>query len=372
MCACVPGSRGTCNYVRALHHAYALCPALCVRVAYDACMGYNLFMKTIHFLEPCPPPLPAILHEYFGPMPHYGVLDIETTGLSPAYASVILIGLIRVEGKHAEVFQFFAEEPGEEAALFAACARRLQDLSFVVTYNGRLFDLPFIQKRARAFDIALPPVYNLDLFAVLKGHSALPELLPDMRQKTVERFAGLENKREDRISGMESVKLYTAYLESGSYSVRDTILLHNRDDIGQLLHLLPLLGKAHVHRAFSFLGFPFQGGSVKNVRYYKRTLTVKGKFTKMRAVIIFPSAEHPYYLRGTDEVFTFELPCEEESGASYVDLMPLFPQGVPAVLKETAGYASGYLLLKTAENNLYREQNLLTRLLLTRIAAEYL
>ena len=74
-------------------------------------------------------------------------LDIETTGLSRYYDFVTLIGW-SYQGK----FDIYVQG-GDEAPLRAALA----DASVIVTFNGSLFDLPFLRE---AFpDLPIPPIH---------------------------------------------------------------------------------------------------------------------------------------------------------------------------------------------------------------------
>ena len=135
-----------------------------------------------------------------------GVLDIETTGLNPAVNHFILGGLYSVpEGT---LHQFFAETRAEEEEALSGYLDILRDLDLVITYNGRHFDLPFVEKRWRRYSgasAALP--YNLDLYLVLNGHSPIKRFVPNLKQKTVENYMGLWQSRDEEISGEESVEL---------------------------------------------------------------------------------------------------------------------------------------------------------------------
>lgn len=86
-----------------------------------------------------------------------GVLDIETTGLNPAVNHFILGGLYSVpEGT---LHQFFAETRAEEEEALSGYLDILRDLDLVITYNGRHFDLPFVEKRWRRYSEHLPPCH---------------------------------------------------------------------------------------------------------------------------------------------------------------------------------------------------------------------
>ncbi len=76
---------------------------------------------------------------------------------------------------------------------------------------------------------------------VMKHYSDLPKLLSSMSQKSLEVFAGLSTGRDDKISGKESVELYSQYQTTGAHDVLSQILLHNSDDIKQLFRLVTIV-----------------------------------------------------------------------------------------------------------------------------------
>ena len=69
-------------------------------------------------------------------------LDIETTGLSPEYCQITVIGIYITNGSEERVVQLVGEKISAEAIEEA-----LEGVSELYTYNGRRFDLPFIFAR---------------------------------------------------------------------------------------------------------------------------------------------------------------------------------------------------------------------------------
>lgn len=198
--------------------------------------------------------------------------------------------------------QLFAENRGEEREALKAFYDMISQLDMVITYNGRHFDMPFIEKRLKlhglggrfkadteqtAFEAYLP--YNLDIYLMINGHSPIKRLVPNLKQKTVENYMGLWQSRTDEISGAESVALYNRYENTGSSQLESRILLHNSDDVLQLTRLMKVIGKCDIHKAMYHLGFPVfaeshesTGGSrryrlmVKKIRTEKNSLMVSG------------------------------------------------------------------------------------------------
>lgn len=284
--------------------------------------------------------------DFYLPSQNYAVLDIETTGLSPVYSSVVLVGLIIVNDKEITMHQLFANTPGDEEEIISNTLKLISNISYLVTYNGRFFDVPFLVKRANKYEKEFPNLFNLDLFYLLKYYSDLPKFLPRMNQKTIEEYAGISSLRDDFISGEESVKLYNDYLESGSKELEAKILLHNSDDVKQLLRLLLLIKNVDIHRAFSKTGFPFKYGIITGIELKKKNLTIKGITDPTSDYIAFPSIEKPFHLNISKREKTFEivLPCEEKSKSIYVDI-GFLDESSKEGLTSLSGYVNDYFIL---------------------------
>ena len=82
-----------------------------------------------------------------------GILDIETTGLNPSKNKFILGGLYDCASN--TMHQCFAESRNEENSALICFLHELSKLDMVITYNGKHFDLPFIEKRRQVLSNAL-------------------------------------------------------------------------------------------------------------------------------------------------------------------------------------------------------------------------
>lgn len=154
---------------------------------------------------------------YFGDM-NIAVFDIETLGLMANKHPVILGGICYFD-RELTCLQYFAENLEDEEKVIGDCARELQKFDAVITFNGNRFDIPFFKKRANIFDIPLNAFpYHLDLYPVIRKFSDIKHFVPNMKQKTIEKFMG-HFERTDEITGKESIELYYAYLR-----LRDTLL----------------------------------------------------------------------------------------------------------------------------------------------------
>lgn len=190
------------------------------------------------------------------------IFDIETTGLSPKFCKVILIGILYNCQNKTVIKQFFAENEDEEKDILSAFVDDIKNFRRHVTYNGLGFDIGFINYRLKKHNITfnLDKEEDFDIFRFIKQFKT-PLGLEDCSLNTVETYFDIH--RNDIIDGGESVKLYKEFVENQDYKIMDTILLHNYEDIynlsklvdikdlvGEKLNLLDLNGVNHNLKVF--------------------------------------------------------------------------------------------------------------------------
>ena len=89
-------------------------------------------------------------------------LDLETGGFSSS--PVFLAGTMHWNGEDFVLRQYFARHYGEESALLRALAAELRGFAFLVTFNGKSYDAPFLRDRARVHAVPLRlPERHIDL-----------------------------------------------------------------------------------------------------------------------------------------------------------------------------------------------------------------
>ncbi|MEG0924401.1 MAG: ribonuclease H-like domain-containing protein [Anaerovoracaceae bacterium] len=305
-----------------------------------------------------------------------GVFDIETTGLNPTYCNLILSGIIGINNNVATVTQYFAENQDQETEVISATIKKLSEFDIIITYNGKHFDLPFLEKRANTLGIAMDFLpYNLDIYLVLHGHSYFRQQISNLKQKTVEIFMGIASGRDDEISGAESVELYNEYTRTSNPLLLEKILLHNCDDVIQLYRLLSVIPKTDFHHAMFKLGFPINsiaGNSpiltVDKITLEHKHLRIMGsQKNKQMDYINFPTESLPIHIIFDSASRSFELiiPLIREQNAAYIDLLQL---GVDS--KEFSKYPSfenGYLILENNKVVNHLEINHLSKVLLNKI-----
>lgn len=272
-------------------------------------------------------------------------VDIETTGLNPSRNKFVLGGIMDLETK--VIHQYFAENRSEESEALSAFIDELSNFDMVITYNGKHFDLPFIQKRADHYEIPFESPYNLDLYLVLNGHSPIKNFVPNLKQKTVENYMGLWQTRTDEISGAESVELYNLYEKSGDQKLRDKILLHNSDDVLQLARLMKVLAKCDMNKALYTLGFPVSGIEITKIRTEMNNLIVSGMQRRTYTDYMgFTFGNWPVESRlsTADKSFLLKIPLIRHSGLSLVDI---YASGIdPSSLMKFPTFNEGFLILE--------------------------
>lgn len=95
--------------------------------------------------------------------------------------------------------------------------------------------------------------YNFDILRVSRANRAYLNL-SDYKLKTLEKFLGIE--RTDAISGKESVEMYFDYLSSKDSSLKEKILLHNYEDILNIVDLFSIFNFCKQSTIFKELDYP--------------------------------------------------------------------------------------------------------------------
>lgn len=167
------------------------------------------------------------------------IFDIETTGLNSKYNKVILIGILYNCQNKTVIKQFFAENEDEEIEILKSFVNEVKCFNKHVTYNGLGFDINFINYRMKKHNISFS-LNKEDDFDILKFIRPFKDALhlENCRLDTVEKYLGIY--RKDIISGQESTNLYKQYLENKDEDLKNTILLHNYEDVYNLSQMIDI------------------------------------------------------------------------------------------------------------------------------------
>ena len=282
-----------------------------------------------------------------------GFFDIETTGLSPFRCKLILSGFSIPDEDGITSVQFLADDPSEEPLVIKETLKIMDQLDMVVTYNGKTFDMPFLEQRCKAdkIHISKPLPFNLDLYQAVKYASPLKSMLPNLKQKTVESYLGLWATRTDEISGAESVELYYHYAGTKDEKIRDVILLHNADDIRQLSKLLPVLDKCDLHKALFKAGILCSNLFITDMRLGKTSLKIHGiqRTQPINASFYddFGSGLKAIF-RESEKTFEIRIPIIFREGYYICDVSKL------PLKRRPANETNGYLILQESDD-IYHE-----------------
>lgn len=165
-------------------------------------------------------------------------LDIESMGLRPS-KSLFLVGLLLCRGKRVVLRQYLARHPKEEGPLLSSLAQDLANYQILITYNGKRFDLPYIEKRMAYHGLVFGwERFHIDLLWHAK--KSYRGVLPDCRLITLEENI-LSQKRHDDVPGSRIPQVYNSFVKSQDPAVMQEILEHNALDLISLYKLLPIL-----------------------------------------------------------------------------------------------------------------------------------
>jgi uncharacterized protein YprB with RNaseH-like and TPR domain len=168
---------------------------------------------------------------------HLLFLDLETTGLSNS--PLFLVGAMVWENGDLTVKQYFARDFSEEAAAIAHFSRLVENRSFLVTFNGISFDVPYLNQRAATFGLPRPPfASHLDL--LLLGRRIWGRRFGNCKLQTLEHHV-CGRQRTGDIPGREIPAAYRAFVQTGNAWQVAAILEHNRLDLITLADLMTRL-----------------------------------------------------------------------------------------------------------------------------------
>jgi uncharacterized protein YprB with RNaseH-like and TPR domain len=167
--------------------------------------------------------------------------DIETTGLSGGAGTIAFLAGCGWfdEAGHFLVRQFFLAAPSGERPMLDALRDVFAEASLLVTYNGRTFDVPFMEMRW-AFHRAAAPTDDLPHFDMLpparrlwsRREMASPEGEGCSLSALERRVLGFH--RLGDVPGFEIPARYFQFLRTGEASLIEGVLEHNRHDLVSL------------------------------------------------------------------------------------------------------------------------------------------
>ena len=163
-------------------------------------------------------------------------VDIETLGLFSS--PIIIIGLAKSIGETLNVYQYVLRDVHEEPAALAAFLSHVDAHCALVTYNGRAFDVPYLEQRLAYYQIhgdLHRAHFDALHFARRKWHG----VMPDFRLFTIQKH--LLGARETDIPGALVPEFYETYLRTQNIGPLLAVIEHNRQDLVALAHIFSKL-----------------------------------------------------------------------------------------------------------------------------------
>ncbi|MDD7403191.1 MAG: ribonuclease H-like domain-containing protein [Butyribacter sp.] len=200
---------------------------------------------------------PFYSYTFPSPVEKTAFFDIETTGLSPNASSLYLVGLMYfdTQKKDWQLCQWFADNYHSEKEILEDFLDTLSSFSYLYHFNGKTFDIPYVQKKCKRHAIVIPKVcqnifedtsgiYSVDLLSKIRPLRHILSL-KKCNQTAVEQWLGIQ--RTDIFSGGDLIPVYSEYMQQKIISpenagkLEKTLLLHNHDDIEMMLALCSML-----------------------------------------------------------------------------------------------------------------------------------
>ncbi len=144
-------------------------------------------------------------------------LDIETTGLSPYYSQITVVGIYSTWEHGSRFVQLVGDEVSSDNLI-----KSLRGVATLYTYNGSRFDLPFIDLH---LGIKLAEVIShcdlmYDCWRLgLKGGL-----------KCVERQLRIPRRLRD-VNGYQAIRLWWRYVNDYDEAALETLLQYNKEDV---------------------------------------------------------------------------------------------------------------------------------------------
>ena len=178
-------------------------------------------------------PLPDLLGMRDLPPQRMVFMDTETTGLAGGAGTfAFLVGTGSYAGDAFVLRQYFLADPSGEAAMLEGALAEMESGGALVTFNGRVFDVPILQARAalrlRRPD-ALANTDHLDL--LVHARRLWRGRLESCSLRSLETDLLDVRRSSEDVPGGLIPYLYREYLQTNDPNVMAGVLYHNAQDI---------------------------------------------------------------------------------------------------------------------------------------------
>jgi len=220
-------------------------------------------------------------------------LDTETTGLAGGTGTAaFLVGIGFLDGDRFRVRQYLMRDYHEEPALLHAVASDFGQRVHLVTFNGRMFDVPLLESRYRLNRERWPLAAAAHLDLLHPARRLWKMRLDSCRLQSLE-AALLGVRRYGDVPGEEIPRIYFDYVRTRHAGALPRILEHNRMDILSLAALAVVAcqwveeGRAEDPRDVFSLGRVFERAERydKSEAEYRRALAAGADEVRVPALL---------------------------------------------------------------------------------------
>ena len=150
-----------------------------------------------------------------------------------------MLGVAKVSADYISTHQYFLENIQDEVAALRGFLSHINKSSVLLTFNGRTFDVPYIEERLAYYRIK-GSLGNPHFDMLHFSRRAWSRELPNCRLATLEKHLfGVE--REDDVPSALVPEFYETYLRSKNIGPLIPIIEHNQRDLITLANIFSRL-----------------------------------------------------------------------------------------------------------------------------------
>ncbi len=170
--------------------------------------------------------------------------DCETTGLAGGVGTcAFLVGLGYLSGEEFWVEQYFMQDFHQEKAVLFAVAERLCGFKFLVSFNGKCYDLPLLQNRLVINRLDFNPDNWAHLDLLFPCRRLWKRRIGECSLSNIEQKI-LGVRREVDVPSFLVPQIYFDYLRTDEAEPLISVFHHNLYDVLSLLRLSVLMDQA--------------------------------------------------------------------------------------------------------------------------------
>ena len=170
--------------------------------------------------------------------------DCETTGLAGGVGTyAFLVGLGYLSGNEFRIEQYFMQDFHQERAILSAIAEKMSGFKFLVSFNGKCYDLPLLETRwtINRIDFDYTRWFHFDL--LFPSRRLWKRRIEDCSLSNIEQKV-LKVGREIDVPSFMIPQIYFDYIRTGQAEALIPVFYHNSYDILSLLKLSVLIDRA--------------------------------------------------------------------------------------------------------------------------------